>query len=395
MENKTRLLLTGVVIYILGIVSSCTKPYNPPAINSPGVYLVVEGVISDTTIIRLSNTVNLSSSAAFQPVLGAKVVVQGNAGATFPLTETGNGYYKVILNLSTSNTYQLKITTANNVTYASDLVPVKNSAAIDSVNYLVNGGNVQINANTHDPSNNSRYYRWTFNETYVIRTPFNSGFELQQIPSDTVVFRPFSQQVNECWVTDSSSSIILGSSAKLAKDVISMQPITTIPLTAEKLTYLYSIQVTQYVLTSDAFNYWQQLQKNTEQLGSIFDAQPSQLTGNIHCTSNPAEVAIGYISAGAVSQKRLFIAVQNLPPTVHDSPYGSCMLDTFLYKYIPPGSKQVINQVADNIYPGYDIPVTAIAPPGSTVILGYSGSSPTCVDCTLRGTNIKPVFWPY
>ena len=44
-----------------------------------------------------------------------------------------------------------------------------------------------------------------------------------------------------------------------------------------------------YALTRDQFNYWANLKKTTEYLGTIFDAQPSQLNNNIHCLSNPSE----------------------------------------------------------------------------------------------------------
>jgi hypothetical protein len=40
--------------------------------------------------------------------------------------------------------------------------------------------------------------------------------------------------------------------------------------------------VYQYALTKDQYDYWTELKKNSEQLGTLFDAQPSQLNSNIH-----------------------------------------------------------------------------------------------------------------
>ncbi|MEO6979770.1 MAG: hypothetical protein ABI113_15385 [Mucilaginibacter sp.] len=54
-------------VYIISIFTACTKPYNPPAIVSPGTYLVVEGVInsgSDSTVIKLSKTVRVANHGA-------------------------------------------------------------------------------------------------------------------------------------------------------------------------------------------------------------------------------------------------------------------------------------------------------------------------------------------
>jgi hypothetical protein len=84
-------------MFILFIVTaSCKKQYNPPIINSPGSYLVVEGIINssgDSTFIKLSRTVKLSSKASVNPELNAIVAVESDQGISYPLTETGNGNY--------------------------------------------------------------------------------------------------------------------------------------------------------------------------------------------------------------------------------------------------------------------------------------------------------------
>jgi len=38
-------------------------------------------------------------------------------------------------------------------------------------------------------------------------------------------------------------------------------------------------------------------------------------------------------------------------------------------------------------------PISPIYSPGG-VITDYTASTPDCMDCRLRGTNIKPDFWP-
>jgi len=72
-------------------------------------------------------------------------------------------------------------------------------------------------------------------------------------------------------------------------------------------------------LTSAAFNYLTLIEKNSQQLGTLFDPQPSELPGYIHSTSNPAEPVLGYLSAVAPQEKRLFIDASqvtdcNAPP---------------------------------------------------------------------------------
>ncbi|MGZ3889360.1 MAG: DUF4249 domain-containing protein, partial [Mucilaginibacter sp.] len=366
------------IILILSIMLlgwlSCKQGYNPRPIAQATNYLVVEGAINtgtDSTIIRLSRTVPISSSARTTPELGAVVTIVSDGGASYPCIEAGNGYYKAAgLNVTTGR-FGLKISTSGGKVYQSDLVPVKNSPPIDSVYYKIQNGSVdvygekqsaglEIYADTHDPANNTRYYRWDYIATFAFHSAFNSMLYLQTVPVDSVMRRPLSDQVYFCWRNDTSSTILIGSSAKLTKDVITQNPIAFISSTAEELQTRYSILVKQYALTADAYNYFTQLKKNTEQLGGVFDPQPSQLTGNFHCITTPAEPVLGYITAGTSAQTRIYIDNGKLPPWLSITPYTGCIMDTDLYAR--PSGTTFLNEVQERIYAGYDIPLYAIQP---------------------------------
>ncbi len=396
MQFKVKFLL---ILIIAGTISSCKQIYNPPAISSPNTYLVVEGVInsgSDATIIKLSNTVNLASKVSVSPLLHAIVSVQGDQNVSYPLIEIGNGkYYTSNLNLDNSHKYRLIIITSNSKSYYSDYVPVLDSPPIDSVFFNLNGNNVVINSATHDATNTVQFYRWDFNETWIIHSAFFSYFKSD---GTKITFRNLiDDNVYQCWSSDTSNSIVINSTSKLKQAVITNNIITTVDKNSPKVVHKYSILVNQYALTGDAYKFWTNLKSNTEQLGSIFDAQPTQLIGNIHSTTNPNEPVIGYISVGKVSTKRIFIDNQQIPFTNYREG-EECVLDTFLYKYVSPGGKTAVNQVDEYInykiggnYPPY-IPVLPISIPGGAV-LGYSASTSDCTDCTLRGTNIQPSYW--
>jgi len=385
----------------------CKQVYNPKPVAAAGNYLVVEGAINtgtDSTVIRLSRTVPLSYKAGTTPEPGAVVAIISDGGASYPCVEAGKGYYKAPgLNVSSGN-FGLKINTSDGKIYQSDFVPTKNSPPIDSVYYKaksntvdiygkVQGAGLEIYADAHDPANNTRYYRWDYVATYEFHSAFNSMLILQTVPVDSVVQRPLTDQIYTCWRNDTSSTILVSTSAKLAKDVITANPIAFIASTAEEIKSRYSILVKQYAITAGAYNYYTQLKKNTEELGGVFDPQPSQLTGNIHCVSNPAEPVLGYITAGASTQTRIFIDNRELPAWQSITPYDNCILDTDLYDRKLPGGA-TINEVKDEIYAGYNTPIVEYRPdPRAKKPLGYTGSSPFCVDCTFRGTTKRPDFW--
>jgi hypothetical protein len=389
------------LFFFLGLIISCKKPYLPPVIAAPGSFMVVEGVInsgSDSTIIKLSKTVNLSSATTTNPILKAIVTVESNQNSTYALTETANGkYVSAGLNLNNTLQYRLRIKTADSKEYLSDYVPVLDSPPIDTINYDIQSNGINLYSGTHDPSNKVKYFRFDYTETWIFHSKYLSQYKSN---GDTVLGRDLkNDNIYQCWQNDTSSTIVLASSAKLAQDVLVNNPITSVSSALEKLEVRYSIMVRQYALSADAYSFWSNLKKNTEQLGSIFDAQPSQLNGNIHCLTNSQEAVIGYLSAGSVSSKRIFIDNRILPAWVPKTPYDMCIDTPLYYKYSEGIQKIIVNQIDLFINynkpgPHFDvlIPINAISVPGAPPI-GYTAAEPSCVDCTLRGSNHQPAFW--
>ncbi len=328
--NKVSLTCYALII----LFTCCRKPYIPPATSTSNSYLVVEGVINsgnDSTFIKLSKTVKLTSSTTTNPLLGATVTVESDQNASFPLIdakETGT-YSSGPLNLPASQKYRLHIITASGSDYLSDFVAVKPTPPIDTIGFPIDvkDSTVNLYVNAHNPANNTRYYRWDYIETWEFHSKYYSYFVLNAAGT-AIVYRTPSQQVYECFTTVPSSNIVLTSTAKLTNDVVYQMPIIQIPFSSEKFEYKYSILLKQYALTPDAYQFYQNIKTNSEQLGSIFDAQPSELTGNIHNTKNANEPVIGYITVTNPQSKRIFITPDELPPNlVAKYPYD-CEQDT-------------------------------------------------------------------
>lgn len=391
-----------LVIYVtlLTAAISCKKPYNPPAVSSNANYLVVDGVINngpDSTFIKLSRTVPLSATSTLNPELNATVTVEGDENSVFPLTAKGAGVYAMPgVTLNAAHKYRLRIKTAGGSEYLSDYVAVLDAPAIDSVGYTANANGVNIVSNSRAINSPVKYYRWDYIETYIFHSNYYSFYKSN---GDTVDFRDMdNDNVYWCFRSDSASSVNIGTTAKLSANVIENNPIASVSATSEKFTEKYSILVRQFALTPEAYSFWDNLRKNTEQLGSIFDAQPTSLQGNIHNTAKPSEPVIGYLSVGAITTRRIFITKAQLPASyLPEQHYSDCVLDSLYFKYYTPQGQGPINQENEffNINKGaqfIQIPIAAIHPAMSP-LLGHTGSTPACVDCTLRGTNKQPAFW--
>lgn len=369
-----------VLIAVL-FLASCKVPYDPLIKSSTTHFLVVEGFlnVNGTTNIKLTRTRNISSgdTAAYINEINASVIIEDDQNNVYPLYETGGGNYSADYPLDPDNKYRLHITTADQKQYLSDFVPCKLSPPIDNLGWKFKDGNVQIFVNTHDPNSNTTFYRWDYTETWEFHSDYYSALKYDPI-SKSVVARDV--PVFVCYRTRNASNIILGSSAKLQEDVIHEGPIVLIPNHDKRISVLYSTLVTQYALDSVGYNYWYAMKSNTENTGSIFDPQPNQTKGNIHCLTDSTEKVIGYIGAGSIQQSRLFISNSEMPFGWNQG--GNCT------EYDVP-KDSVEYYLSGSSYIPY-----ATDPPGAFMPNGYFSASASCVDCTLSGTLVKPNFWP-
>jgi hypothetical protein len=287
-------------------------------------------------------------------------------------------YSSTPLTLDINQQYSISITTTNAQKYTSDPVPCKQTPAIDSI-FWRQPGDLSINVTTHDPTGNTRYYRYDYSETW------QHDAQLQTIwilVGDNIEFGDSTHQKYECWTTAGSAGVLLASSAALTRDLISGYTLNTIPNGDARLNIGYSILVHQYALTEDAYNYWQLIQKTTDNIGTLFDVQPTQLNGNIHCTTNPNQPVIGYVSACSVQQQRIFILASTLQNWPHNEGGHTCDIDSIPQNQPNP---LIWNYPDTNWAPYYFITN------GPLVI-----ASRVCLDCTTTGgTNSKPSFWPW
>lgn len=391
MITKCKYLFSILVCLLL---LHCKEAYQPPAIANAPNYLVVEGFINtnETSYIYLSRTVNLKDTINFSPESNASLYLEDEQSSSLSFVDQGNGRYTLNpFGLKVNKKYQLRIKTSTKE-YLSDFVEAQNSPKIDSINYKIQNKGVQFFANTNDPTNLTKYYRWDFEETWLYKSLYDSKIEYK---NSELVFRDINNSIYRCWRTEKSKNIIVGSSANLSTAVLVDNPINFVSAASGKISFGYSILVRQYALSKEAFDYWQNLKKNTEQLGSIFDPQPSIASGNIHCVNNPLEPVIGYLSASNVSSLRKYFDNRSLPfdaPSYLGPPNRS---DCDTLKVMISPEATFASRTALIFTSGNFFPTEPIAIPGIGII-GYTYSSKDCVDCRLKGgTSIKPSFWPY
>ncbi|HLY68446.1 MAG TPA: DUF4249 domain-containing protein [Puia sp.] len=390
--------ISAFFIFLLFALGGCIQRFQPLLNSPPTGYLVAEGLINSgggPAQITLSRTTQLDDSS-FAYETGATVQVEGNDNSKYSFVYQGSGIYGITnLSLNSALQYRMRIKTTSGEEYLSDFVPVNITPPIDSVSWQADSGGIQIYAGTHDPSGNSRYFKWDYLETWEFHAPF-----IQELRYDTIIdpvrgpepditaLGATDSAVYTCWQSAPSMQIVIGSSINLSSDVIARFPLTSIPSSSQKLSVEYSVLVNQYALTSAEFDFYQLMQKNTEETGSVFGAQPSQLQGNIHSLTNPGETVIGYIVFSTVQHNRIFIRRTQLP-TYWETVISGCAPDSV--RTFIPGPGDPYGNIKAAIY-NQLVPTTIVTvEPGG--YLQFLAVPRVCVNCTLTGTNIKPSFW--
>lgn len=364
------------------IVTGCVEPFDPPVRESDVNYLVVDGFVNTTAHsanIRLSRALPLSTVSAYPVELNATVSIEESGGATYSLQNLNDGNYHLDSDgFVSGKQYRLRIST-NGSEYLSDYVVAKVTPEIDSVTWTGEADGVNIKVSTHDAGSNTDYYRWEYLEDWEYNAPYSSDWKLE---GGRAVYRPIEEQIFTCYNRMFSSKISIFTTSGLIEDRVSNFELALVPQFSQKISRHYSILVKQYALSKSSFDYWQQLKVTTEELGSLFDPQPARVKGNVKNVSDENEPVIGYFDASDVTEKRLFIAMTDLPvhlrrfPTNFNCSINSTPVDS-VYKL--PAHLLITNA----IYVG-------------PTIIGFNYTSMDCADCRVQGgITTKPDFWPW
>ncbi|QMW04270.1 DUF4249 domain-containing protein [Spirosoma foliorum] len=365
--------INWIIWAMILLAGGCVDPYRPPEITSPASYLVVNGFFNSasgtTTTIQLSRTQNLAETKVPTAETKAIVTIESAHKDVYTLKEGAVGFYTLTgVTPSADETYRLHIKTAKGNDYYSDYVPVIATPPIDSVSWRPDNDGLQISVNSHDPKNNTRYYRWEYDQTWEYNSVYPSVFEIK---NNKIVNRP--ESVYRCWDSENSSTIVLGTTTRLSQDIISQYPLVYMPNSSVRLSVRYSILVRQFALSQTAYNYYDQLAKITQSIGSIFDPQPSQLTGNIRSQTDESDLVLGFFRVGTVESKRIFIDKSQLPPWTPNSGVGTCLVDTLSTGDILREQPGIIDHLEGPL---------------------YLTTNEACLDCRIRGGVIKkPDFW--
>ena len=347
--------------------------------------LVIDGTLTDELgkqVIKVSRTSNYND-AKYIAENGCTITVMDDQGNIYSYVGKGNGKYEAEFyqgDIQYGRAYMLRVISNDGEVFESDYQTLMPAPLIDSVT-AVYGSKVTVEipdglngyqffVNTSDPSGNTRYYRWSMEETWEYRALYRASYMWDGALHNF----SFPDDRGRCWKTANVPGIFTGTTRNFSKNVLRNIQLNYVSTQTERLRWRYSLLVREYALSIEAYEFWSGLEEQTQETGGLYESQPYMAKGNITCMSNPNEEVLGFFSASGVTKKRIF--VDPPPVDVYDI---ECPGDTI----------SIFNPLG--IYSESSYPVYLFEEKGGGVLIT---AERRCFDCLERGgTNVKPDFW--
>ncbi len=363
------------------VLTGCISEYEATGIDQISGMLVVEGTISPgETTVNLSFSVPVNAGQTeiwYNGVSGdeffstyAKVYVECDDGTRSPEgVYVKDGVFKIENGpLEKGKKYRLYIQLISNE-YCSECLEPLFTPEIDKLYYTKRGEGqpVSICIDTGDDLNQSRYYRWTYEENWEVTADFFAEAYEVRMGNEWVIggYYDNSYNIYYCWGKNASQTFVMGTTDKIAENYLSGKRLIEMAPSDDRLSDLYHISVVQTLLRREAYEYFENMRKNAEDMGGLFSPMPTEIRGNITCITDKDQYVIGYIDVASFTSKSIYI--DNSESRLYERPQKHC---------------------ATSEYGGSDYPLLSVQPRLYAPI--------GCLDCRTRwkASKNKPEWWP-
>jgi hypothetical protein len=256
----------------------------------------------------------------------------------------------------------------------------------------VNG--MSIYADSFDPTGNSKYYRYEFEETFKIIAPDwvdQDAIVVLELPDCEVGLVSRSAEQEICYRTETSQEINLTSTNALTEDRVTRHSVRFVDSDDYRISHRYSILARQFVLSRGGYEYLETL-TNFSNEGSLFSQiQAGFIAGNITSQTDSSEKVVGFFEASSVDEKRIFFNYEEYYPNELLPPYiNVCEVKTPKRFTKNPNKVEPCGPL---IYIIEDRIMVFLELNGNSFDEPYVMVPRVCGDCTALGRSEPPDFW--
>jgi len=379
------------MIFSVCCLSSCIERFYPEVDAETSGLLAINAHLTDNPrrqFIEISRPVPMIYSK-YEALPGCYVLLVREDGEGREFWQDGpESYYGADLDaefLQTGMSYHLEVITPDGEEYHSDFDHIRPAPAIDTIYYQV-----ERNATPQGDSLEGirffidftydneayEYIRWELTETYEFHNPVMDAWI--QVNRWRTYPIPDEERFYVCYISHDLTDIHSMSMEYLDQGIYIKKPFSFVPNIQheQKLFYKYALEVKQLSIGPEAFFYWNELKKTSQEQGSLFDSQPAILQSNICNINDESERVLGFFSmAGVHTTRGIAEDLTELDRTPNK--YYCLPVDR------GPGVAEAVS------YPSFFARATY---DGITV---YEMVNEHCVDCrAYKGSSeVKPDYW--
>jgi hypothetical protein len=378
------------IIYLLLVLAfpGCIEPFSP-LIEEERVLLVVDGTLTDQEgyhQVRISRSGSYSEPE-YLPERWCQVTIRDSDGNSVVMPESEPGLYEAFFEQSflTRNTaYHIHIRTEDGKEYVSEPDSLLPCPPVDTLYYEQEiretydpeypHYGIRFYTDLHLQGKDARNYRWDLEETWEYRAAYliqyywvgrliDLGHEV-----DSLMY---------CWKTEKIRAIHTISAENIEGKEVRRIPLTYVSNQSNRLKVKYSLLVTQYALSTAAYQYWNQMEKQNQESGGLYETQPARIRGNIRNVSDPDERVLGFFNVSSVTRRRIFVEES-----------FQFHIEDFDCRLLPIDQSNPLGFYRASDYPVYLIET------GASGGARFSMAEDFCFDCREGGgTTEKPDFW--
>ena len=317
----------------------------PIDITNSQQFLVIDGSISNN---NGPHEVKISNSGTFEndnfgfpePVSGAMVTLFADNGDVVNFTEMEPGAYRIFNYQGVVGaTYHIQVQ-MDEATYSS--MPEKLLEPVEALSITYKQDLVEfVNAQNNIVSK----YTVTFLSNVALPEDPENVY-LKYDVDGVYKFLDIGMFPSFCFIQDfiGANNVSIFGNENSAGSVLHDHEIITLDVN-ENFYYDYCVLVLQQAITKNAYQYLEKLQQLTDRDGSLFDAPPGLLVGNINNVQDSTETVLGYFRTTAIDSAKIFIERQKLlgantplpcPEDVNGDPSSECFCVTKRHRIPEP-----------------------------------------------------------
>jgi len=387
MQRRTNIssLMNGLLLVLLFLMGyACVSPYVADIENEPELISIEASLIKgeEEQTVKVSITASLNTST-FIPVRGCDVSLIDEFDNAWNYRDLSGGIYRMSIpdeELIHGRHYKIRVITAEGNVYESDYEMLSPGIEVDSVYYDIEDKvdemtgepytGIQFYLDVKAGEDESRYFRWRIDETYEY-TSFGPISYFYLDDTHTPVVPEDEWAVYRCWKGGEISGLFQSSTMNLSQNEKKRIHLNYVSALTERLRIKYSLQVKQYTLNEDAYNYFEQNRLATEEADGLYTRQPRQPITNMSNVDDEDERVLGYFWVSTQTSQRIFVPrIEEMLVLAEDCAYWE-------YSDLEDGEGPFPIYLFDDKNNGK-----------------LYTSSRDCFDCTRRdGSNIIPDYW--